>query len=581
MTLQSRLKGSRILDNVVYTTDEVLIELDRAHTEITRLIHRHNKFREEINRLSMNIRDSREKNDLESILASSPKLTSSLYEGNAISYSVRDNDFSRAQVWADVLSLRENLSISCLKSLRLFNTKLGSISKSLNYSYEILNREKNDSNSPVELLEGRVRELHGSIPRIAGNFKPIKNVIRNRVVHLVKESRPTLSNGFTSRSHNNFLAEKKAGLEPIVITEPGFPDGNLATKREYVDGVLHIRLGFGALDYSKIPVDRFNQLFADLAYEQVKLLRPEVIHVSSGRRGYDTALAGIAIKEKSGIPLFYEVRSFFEANWTDNTSVEESGEIFESRMKLEELCMSKSDRVLTICNSMKDDLINRGVPESKIGIIPNAVDISRFTPMPRNAQLAAKYKIDNFATFGYVSNMDHYRESQETLVQALAVLKKRNFSAKCVLVGGGPRITKIQSLAEELGVADCVIFTGAIDHAEIDQYYSLIDIFVVPRVAERAAKYVTPLKPFEAMAERKPLVTSDLPALMEITNAPERGLSFEAGNPESLADILITLFGDYDLRQRISEAGRAWVATKRTWDSNGSRYVAEILKLRS
>src|SRR5699024_10024254 len=120
----------------------------------------------------------------------------------------------------------------------------------------------------------------------------------------------------------------------------------------------------------------------------------------------------------------YEVRSFFEANWTSDTARERTGEVFERRMAMEQFCMEHADLVLTIGESMKDNLIRRGIPAEKVGLIPNGVDTERFYPAPRNEELATKLGIGGVPTFGYISNMDHYRESQETLIEATAELKQ-------------------------------------------------------------------------------------------------------------------------------------------------------------
>ncbi|WP_418909116.1 glycosyltransferase family 4 protein [Glutamicibacter endophyticus] len=566
--------------NGIRPENEYVQELAAVQEDIARLIKFTKRHRAELEELLNRASNSSFKDSVNELLEKTPELTSRYLDGNSVSFYLRENELGRAKIWAEVLRSKPTKSLSDLRALRLLETKLGNVSKTLTLTHEIAIQDKSVAASGVRLLEGRVRELLGVRPRIPGPVKPISNRVSNRVVHLVKESRPNLSNGFTSRSHKNFLAEKKAGLEPIVITEPGFPDNNPRTHREFVDGILHIRLGFGDINYSQLPVDQFNQLFADLAYEEIKNLRPEFIHASSGRRGYETALVGLALKYKTEIPLVYEVRSFFEANWTDNTALESTGEIFECRMAIEKVCMDESDRVLTICHTMKDDLVARGIDPNKIGIIPNAVDLDHFSPMQRDVELAATYSLSDFATFGYVSNMDHYRESQETLIEAMAELKQRGVRAKCVLVGGGPRADKLKKLAIDFGVEQEVIFTGAVDHNLIDKYYSLIDVFVVPRIAERAATFVTPLKPFEAMAELKPVVTSDLPALIEITRAPERGLSFAAGNSIALADTLESLFHDEDLQRNLARAGRDWVKEERTWDLNGERYVSEFSKLK-
>lgn len=427
-------------------------------------------------------------------------------------------------------------------------------------------------------LEGRLRELSGQLPRLAGPLSPVTPASPTRIVHLVKESRPYLSNGFTARSHSNFLSEKKAGLDPIIITEPGFPRsvlGTLPRPEMRVEGIGHYFLDLG-MDLSGLPDDRFLQLFADMAYERVSKIRPAAIHVSSGRRGYETALVALAIREKTGLPVLYEVRSFFEGNWTGEVRYETQGEIYDARRRIELECMQRADLVLTIGEAMKQEIVSRGIPESKIMIVPNGVDVERFRPRPRSAELAEKLGLTGVPTFGYVSNMDHYRESQETLIEAAAHLQGEGRPEHCVLVGDGPRRERLERLAESLGVGDRVHFLGRVDHELIPDYYSLIDVFVVPRTQERAAAYVTPLKPFEAMAMGLPVIVSALPALTEIAPSPERGWAFPPDDPQALAACLGQVFDDPVERRRRAEAGSAWVHAHRQWEHNGPRYVEAL-----
>jgi glycosyltransferase involved in cell wall biosynthesis len=110
-------------------------------------------------------------------------------------------------------------------------------------------------------------------------------------------------------------------------------------------------------------------------------------------------------------------------------------------------------------------------------------------------------------------------------------------------------------------------------HDQIQDYYALLDVFVVPRAPERAARLVTPLKPYEAMAMGVPCIVSALPALLEITGDGARGLSFPAEDAERLADALEYMFDHPGAREELGKQARAWVASERSWSANGERYV--------
>ena len=101
-----------------------------------------------------------------------------------------------------------------------------------------------------------------------------------------------------------------------------------------------------------------------------------------------------------------------------------------------------------------------------------------------------------------------------------------------------------------------------------------MDLFANPRVDERAARLITPLKPFEAMALGIPVLVSDLPALREIVDPPHRGVVAPPGDPIALAAAIEALADDPDRRAALAAAGRDWVRRERTWTANGPRYRA-------
>ncbi|NUL48783.1 glycosyltransferase [Cellulosimicrobium funkei] len=503
--------------------------------------------------------------------------------GPLLAIDPADLEGARAQLWLDLLSDRYGSESgekqdggrayeAYLDELRRLAQPAGSISTSLDALAQSA-RQAPRLRGPLAEVNGRAAELSGWLPRIPGGFEPVEPAGRKVVLHLVKESRPYYSNGFTSRSHENFKAEQAAGWTPVVLSEPGFPRSVVGPdfeKVEVYDGIEHRRLDTG-IDYAKVPADRWQEDFAWLAWQQVKQVRPDVIHVSSGRRGFETALVALALKEKTGLPVVYEVRSFFEANWTPDLEVEESGEIFRRRMEVETRCMLAADHVLTLGTAMRDEIISRGVPAEKVSLVPNAVNLENFVPAPRDQSMADRFGI-TMPTFGYVSNMDHRREGQELLIEAAVRLKERGIRAQCVLVGGGGRVETLKGLAARWDIEDRVVFTGPVDHAEVAALYELIDVFVVPRIHERAAVYVTPLKPFEAMALERPVLVSDLPALTEIVEAPERGHTFAAGDADSLAEAVAGLLADPAERRRLGVAGRRWIEQERQWKHNGPRY---------
>ena len=432
------------------------------------------------------------------------------------------------------------------------------------------------------------RRLHGDLAETDPRWRP--RIRRPRpaaleprsdrvVLHLLKESLPQRQTGFTMRSHDNLLTQRAAGWDPVVVTALGFPrwGGGTVVPVEDVDGIRHHRLDLGAGYPADGPVDTYLEDFAWRAAAIAREERPAIVHASSGGRGYESALVGLALGEHLDLPVVYEVRSLFDGpspgggrSASDATSTRER---YRRRDATEVRCMLAADAVVTLAETMKSDIVARGVPAERVFIVPNGVDPEAFRPRPPDAALRERYGLGDRFVIGYVSNLDHPREGQETLIEATAILAAADHDVVCLIVGEGRRRAELEMIAAMSGAADRIVFTGAVPHVDVPAMYALLDAFVVPRRDERAARLVTPLKPFEAMAMARPLVVADLPALTEVAPHGERSLAFPAENAAALAAAVGRLMDDPDLAARLGEAGRAWVTEERTWASNGPRWT--------
>lgn len=423
---------------------------------------------------------------------------------------------------------------------------------------------------------GRIIETTpGWLPSIPGPSRPVVPVADSVVLNLLKESSPHLTNGFTMRSRYNLLAAAAAGVRPVVVTALGFPRllGVTAIEpTEMVDGIPHHRLDLGP----HYPLDRpADLLLEDQAWLITRLahqVRPAVVHVSSGHRGFEFALIGQALRAHIRRPFVYEVRSFFESTWAGEEAWGETGEQYRRRFETETRAMQAADHVITIAEAMRDEIIERGVSADRITVVPNGVDTEVFRPEPPDPVLRQRYGLDGYFTFGYVSNLDHPRENQELMIAATKILIGRGRRVRCLIVGGGARQDELERLARRADVGRSVIFTGRVPHDEVRGHYALLNAFVVPRKDERAARMVTPLKPYEALAMGIPLIVARLPALVEIAEPDVRGLAFPPDDAEGLATAIERLMDDPELAARIGSVGREWVTTERRWVDNGPRF---------
>ncbi|MEZ5117175.1 MAG: glycosyltransferase family 4 protein [Candidatus Nanopelagicales bacterium] len=436
---------------------------------------------------------------------------------------------------------------------------------------------KPEDRARARALMGRLVETDPGWLPYAGEPRPLTDPEPGRVLYLAKESMPYFHNGFCTRTHETLKSVQGAGLDPVAVTMPGFPatvGRHAKTQVSRVEGIRYRHVLPYSATLQSLPYDEYLQLSAQVLTREVAALRPELLHIGSGHRGYETALVGRALAAWSGLPWLYEVRSFFETTWTDDERYMESGPYFHRRYGAETRSMQAADMVVTLSGPMRDEIVSgHGVDPSRVVVIPNAVDLERFEPEERDAALRDRLGLTGKLVLGYISNLDHHREAQEVLLEATARLRARGLDAAVLLVGDGRRRPELEQRAADLGLGANAVFTGSVPFGKVAQYYSQIDLFVVPRINERAGRLVSPMKPFEAMAMNVPLVVSDLPALVEIAGAGERAEVFRAGDPDSLAAVAERLLSSPEALAGMAERARAWVAVERTWAACGRAFA--------
>lgn len=430
-------------------------------------------------------------------------------------------------------------------------------------------------------LAGRVLETDARWrPVVPPSLPAPSEINESTVLYVAKESMPWQNNGYCTRSHETLLAIAKSGHTPIAVTMPGYPEKASAASSN-VEGIEYRHLLPGSASVVKLPYDNYLQLSTQLFAAQMQSIRPGILHVGSGHRGYETALMGAALAHWAGIPWIYEVRSFFETTWTANERYMESSEYFERRLRSETRAMKQADLVITLSGPMRDVIIDvHGIDPERVVQLPNAVDLTRFEARERDTHLRAQLGLDGCFVLGYVSNLDHFREGQEVLLKGVALLRKRGVNAAALLVGDGRRRNELEGLARKLGLGNHAVFTGNVPFDDVDDYYAQIDLFVVPRVNERAGRLVSPMKPFEAMAMGVPIMVSDLPALLEIAD-DGRCAVFRHEDPANLAEVAAALHANPGAREELVSRARAWVTTERTWDANANVLAAAYAQARA
>ena len=410
----------------------------------------------------------------------------------------------------------------------------------------------------------------------SGQIRPLSGhdheATPGRVLHLVNDALPSASAGYTIRTHEIVLAQRAAGLDPHVATRCGFPVtlGTLDGRRLVtLDGIPYHRL----LPW-RLPAraDQAAALGLELAARLTEQLRPAVLHAASN---YANAMIALALGERYGLPVVYEVRGFWEDTWLSrhpNGTDLASSELYRRNRDLETRCMLAADLVVTLGEAMREEIVARGVPADKVLIVPNAVSQEFLRPLPDAGALRNELGIKpGEYVVGEVSSLVPH-EGIGTLLEATRLLRERGLPVRALIVGDGPERPALQRQAADLGLAEAAIFTGRVPAAKVREFHALLDVFVVPRTPDRVCQLVTPLKPVEAMASGLCVVTSEVRALAEIIKPDVTGALTIPQDPVALADSLELLVCSPDIRRKLGDNAREWVARDRTWAHNAARY---------
>ncbi len=389
-----------------------------------------------------------------------------------------------------------------------------------------------------------------------------------RVLHVLDHSLP-MHSGYTFRTRAILKAQAAMGLEVRGVTGQRHT-APMPSDPEVADGLTFYRAGGTA---GGLPLVREWSEVAALADRIVAIARewqPDVLHAHSPAL---CGLAALRAGRKLGIPVVYEIRAFWEDAAVGNGTGREGSAKYWLTRVLENDVVSGADRVVTICEGLRADLVARGFAPEKLSIMPNGVDLDLFgEALPRDAGLASELGLGAGPVIGFLGSFYPY-EGLDDLIAAMPAIVARVPDARLLMVGGGPAEADLRAQAQTSAVADAIRFVGRVPHHEVDRYYSLVDVVCYPRKAMRLTDLVTPLKPLEAMAQGKLVSASDVGGHRELIEHGRTGILFPPDDPAGLAMALADLLGSragWDIQRDVA---RAFVRESHDWASNVRRYL--------
>jgi len=384
-----------------------------------------------------------------------------------------------------------------------------------------------------------------------------------RVLHVLDHSLP-LHSGYAFRTRAIMKAQEAAGLEVKAIT--GLRHHADGPEVEQAEGLaFHRTRGAPGLAREWGEIAALTNAISAL----VAKWRPDVLHAHSPAL---CGLAALRAARRHDLPLVYEIRAFWEDAAVGNGTAREGSLRYRLTRKLENRVIAGADAVMTICHGLRDDLVARGFPGGKIGIMPNGVDLALFgEPRPRDKALARTLELGEGPVVGFIGSFYDY-EGLDDLIAAIPALLAERPDARLLLVGGGPVEDALRRQAEASPARQAIRFVGRVPHGEVDRYYSLCDVMAYPRKASRLTELVTPLKPLEAMAQGKLVAASAVGGHRELIADGLTGTLFAPDDPADCAATLAGLLARRGEWEAMRAVARAHVSERHDWARNANRY---------
>lgn len=363
---------------------------------------------------------------------------------------------------------------------------------------------------------------------------------------------PPEVNAPASRTFEHCREWVKAGCRVTVITcAPNFPQGrvyegyrNRLWQAETVEGIRVIRVwsyitaneGFvkRVLDYQSFMI---SATVASLFVRNV-----DVVIGTSPQ--FFTACAGWMVGAFKRVPFVFELRDI----WPE--SIKAVGAMVDSSAinfleKIELFLYRKAALIVSVTNAFKQKLIERGIDGSKIEVVTNGVDMSRFKPIPKDAQLVAQLGLEGKFVGGYVGThgLAHHLETILDAAEKLAA-EPGGERFHFILLGDGARKKALQEDAVRRGLSN-VTFVDSVSKDQVARYWSLLDVSIIHLKKTELFTTVIPSKLFECMGMGLPVLHGVEGESAGIVRDAQAGIVFEPENANELVRHIKRLAADH------------------------------------
>ncbi|MEE0768628.1 MAG: glycosyltransferase family 4 protein [Clostridia bacterium] len=384
-----------------------------------------------------------------------------------------------------------------------------------------------------------------------------------KILMLTWEYPPRIVGGIARVVHDLSKRLIKDGHEVTVIT---YRDGNVP-EYENDKGVEVYRVDNYMIHPNNF-IDWIMQLNFNMIAKATEVINKEggfdVIHAHDWLVTY----AAKSLKQSFNLPM---VATIHATEAGRNSGIHDDTQRYIN--DTEWLLTYEATEVIVNSNYMKGHVQGLfGLPFDKISVIPNGINLNNFTGIDRDYDFRRRFAMDNEKIILYVGRLV-YEKGVQHLISAMPKILENYHDSKLVIAGKGGMIDELKSQVDSMGLSNKVYFTGYLNQKEVQKMYKCADVAVFPSTYEPFG-----IVALEAMLAGIPTVVSDIGGLNEIVEHGVNGMKSYTGNPNSIADSVLSLLFDPQLAMNVTKNAKNKVKDEFNWQkiAQDTHYIYEL-----
>ncbi len=241
----------------------------------------------------------------------------------------------------------------------------------------------------------------------------------------------------------------------------------------------------------------------------------------------------------------------------------------------EKLAYRMAEKILCVSEAAKRRLVSHWqVPPEKCVVLPNAVDVSRFSGPFDKGHIRAEWQLGNAPVVGFVGSFQPWH-GLDFLLESFACCLPQVPQAKLLLVGDGPIRSDIEAQVAAMGLSDSVVMAGFVAQDCVPELLAVMDVAVIPYPRLPQELWFSPLKLYEYMAAGKAIVASADGQIATVLKHRHTGRLVEPGDVPGLTNAIVALLKDPAERHRLGTAAQQQATTHHSM-AHYARQLTEV-----